>query len=50
MTKITSSKQRGAIEYTNILVSVIEILNFLFVWKLVLGYWYFAIKFTKVFI
>jgi hypothetical protein len=28
MTKITNSKQRGAIEYTNFLVSVIGISNF----------------------
>ena len=51
MTKNTNSKQREDLEYTNHFVSVIEILNFEFIWDLlarrfsggVLVYWFFAI-------
>jgi len=43
MTKNSNSKQRGAIEYTNFLVSVIGILNFFLylkfgAWVLVFGH------------
>ena len=47
MTKNTNSKQRYDIVSTDYSVSVIEILNFEFVWNLVLVYWYFAIKCIK---
>ena len=50
MTKNTNSKQRYHIEYTHYFVSLIEILNFEFIWNLparrlsggVLVYWFFA--------
>ena len=42
MIKNTNSKQRYDIEYTNYFVSVIEILNFEFIWNLVLVFWFFA--------
>jgi hypothetical protein len=44
MTKKTNSKHRGTIEYRSDLVSVIGILNLLFIWNLMLVYWCFAIK------
>jgi hypothetical protein len=38
MTKKTNSKHRGTIEYRSDLVSVIGILNLLFIWNLMLVY------------
>jgi len=40
MTKNTNSKYRSTNEYTNYLVLNIGILNFLFIWNLVLVYWF----------
>ena len=48
MTKNTNPKQRCVIEYTNSLVSVIEIWNFEFAWNLVLVIWFFAIRNTEI--
>ena len=42
MTQITNSKQRYDVKYPNRFVSVIGILNFEFIWNLVLVYWYFV--------
>ena len=47
MTKDTNSKQRYDINLSDYFVSVIEILNFEFIWNLVLVYWFFDIKCTK---
>jgi hypothetical protein len=44
MTKNTNSKHGSTNEYANYLVSSIGILNFVFIWNLVLVYWYFALK------
>jgi hypothetical protein len=44
MTKNINLKHRSTNEYTNYLVSNIGILNFLFIWNLVLVYWYFALN------
>ena len=48
MTKNTNSKQRYNIEFTDYLVSVIEILNFEFNWNLVLEHWFFTVKCIKI--
>ena len=47
MSKYTNSKQRCDIEYRGYLVSVIEILNFEFIWNLVLVFWFFTINYVK---
>ena len=47
MTQNTNSKQRYDFEYINQFVSVIEILNFEFIWNLVLVFCFFAIKTQK---
>ena len=44
MTKITNSKHSSITECADWLVSVIGILNLLFIWNLVLVHWCFAIK------
>ena len=40
MTKNTNSKLRDDIQFTDYLVSVIEILNFEFIWNLDLEHWF----------
>ena len=44
MTKNINLKHRSTNEYTKYLVLNIGILNFLFIWNLVLVYWYFALN------